>query len=118
MRYCRKPFRKRFCSPTSRRSIVASPAPRLLAPLSRRQSESPARNSSIDPEYEPRQPALGRSPRHTFITAARKTRCVLAEIKWRWTLKVLYAAAPVERNLWAEPGLLNPYIFLSRRRVD
>jgi NADH dehydrogenase FAD-containing subunit len=27
--------------------------------------------------------------RHTFIAAARKARCVLAEIRWRWTLKVL-----------------------------
>ena len=31
--------------------------------------------------------------RHTFIAVARKARCVLAEIRWRWTLKVLYAAA-------------------------
>jgi hypothetical protein len=56
--------------------------------------------------------------RHTFIAVARKARCVLAEIRWRWTLKVLYAAAYVERNLWAEPGLLKPCIFHSRRRVD
>jgi hypothetical protein len=34
----------------------------LEVALSRRQTESAARHSSIDPEYEPRQPALGRSP--------------------------------------------------------
>src|SRR5208283_2564987 len=45
--------------------------------------------------------------RHMSIADARKARCVLAEMRWRWTLKVLYAAAWVERNLWAEPGLLN-----------
>ena len=30
---------------------------------------------------------------HMFIAAARKARCVLAEMRWRWTLKVLYVAA-------------------------
>src|SRR5580700_5174017 len=28
-------------------------------------------------------------PRHVFIAAARKVRCVEAEVRWRWTLKVL-----------------------------
>jgi hypothetical protein len=31
--------------------------------------------------------------RHTFIAAVRKARCVLADIKWRWTLKILWGAA-------------------------
>jgi len=44
--------------------------------------------------------------RHVCIAVALKARCVLAEVRWRWTLKVLYAAACVERNLWADPGHL------------
>jgi hypothetical protein len=43
--------------------------------------------------------------------------CVLAEVRWRWTLKVLWAAACTERNLCADPTLLNPCILRSRRRV-
>jgi hypothetical protein len=27
--------------------------------------------------------------RHVFIAAARKVRCVEAEVRWRWTLKML-----------------------------
>ena len=56
-----------------------------------------------------------RPPR--VIAAARSTRCVWAEVRWRWTLKVLYTAACAERNFWAEPGLLNRCILRSRRRV-
>jgi hypothetical protein len=48
---------------------------------------------------------------------ARKARCVLAEVRWRWTLKVLYVTAWVERNLCADPMLLNPCILRSLRRV-
>src|SRR5258708_4775044 len=31
--------------------------------------------------------------RHVLIAAARKARCVEAEVRWRWTLKVLKTAA-------------------------
>ena len=31
--------------------------------------------------------------RHVLIAAARKVRCVEAEVRWRWTLKVLKTAA-------------------------
>src|SRR5450759_4420822 len=51
------------------------------------------------------------------LHGARKARCVLAEMRWRWTLKVLWAAACTERNLCADPTLLKPCILRSRRRV-
>ena len=31
--------------------------------------------------------------RHASMAEARKVRCTLAEMRWRWTLKVLWAAA-------------------------
>src|SRR5450631_4367090 len=37
--------------------------------------------------------ATATAARHTFIADARKARWVLAEMRWRWTLKVLWAAA-------------------------
>jgi len=37
--------------------------------------------------------AMATASRQTFIAAVRKAWCVLADMKWRWTLKVLYAAA-------------------------
>src|SRR3984893_10444139 len=52
------------------------------------------------------------------MAEALKARCVLADVRWRWTLKVLQVAAWVERNLCADPTLLNPCIFLSHRRVE
>ena len=55
--------------------------------------------------------------RHVVIATVRSARCVWAEMRWRWTLKVLKTAACVERNFWAEPGLLNRCILRSRRRV-
>ena len=61
--------------------------------------------------------ATATAVRHVVIAAARSTRCVWAEVRWRWTLKVLWTAACVERNFWAEPGLLNRCILRSRRRV-
>ena len=61
--------------------------------------------------------AAATAVRHVVIAAARSTRCVWAEVRWRWTLKVLWTAAWVERNFWAEPGLLNRCILRSRRRV-
>jgi hypothetical protein len=33
--------------------------------------------------------ATATAARHMFIADARKARCVLAEVRWRWTLKVL-----------------------------
>jgi hypothetical protein len=54
---------------------------------------------------------------HVCMADALKARCVLAEVRWRWTLKVFWAAACTERNLCADPTLLNPCIFLSLRRV-
>src|ERR1700736_5358565 len=41
--------------------------------------------------------------RHVCRADALKDRCVLAEVRWRWTLKVFWAAACTERNLCAEP---------------
>src|SRR5208337_5072122 len=61
--------------------------------------------------------AAATAVRHVVIAAARSVRCVWAEMRWRWTLKVLWTAACVERNFWAEPGLLNRCILRSRRRV-
>ncbi len=50
------------------------------------------------------------------VADALKARCVLAEVRWRWTLKLLWAAACTERNLCADPTLLNPCILRSRRQ--
>jgi hypothetical protein len=61
--------------------------------------------------------AIATAARHMSIADARKARCVLADVRWRWTLKVLYVAAWVERNLCADPTLLNPCILRSLRRV-
>src|ERR1019366_5580642 len=61
--------------------------------------------------------ATATAARHMFIADALKARCVLADVIWRWKLKVLYVAAWVERNLCADPTVLNPCIFLSLRRV-
>jgi hypothetical protein len=36
---------------------------------------------------------------------ALKARCVLADVRWRWTLKVMWTAACTERNLCADPTL-------------
>jgi small-conductance mechanosensitive channel len=54
---------------------------------------------------------------HVCIAEARKARCVLAEVRCRWTLKVFWTAACTERNLCADPALLKPCILRSRRRV-
>ena len=61
--------------------------------------------------------AAATTSRHVCRADALKARCVLAEVRWRWTLKVLWAAACTERNLCADPTLLNPCILRSRRRV-
>jgi hypothetical protein len=37
--------------------------------------------------------AAATASRHVLIAAARKVRCVEAEVRWRWTLKVLKTAA-------------------------
>ena len=44
--------------------------------------------SAIDPRLAFFQ-ATATAARHMFIADARKARCVLAEMRWRWTLKVL-----------------------------
>ena len=49
--------------------------------------------------------AAATASRRVPIAAARSVRCVWAEVRWRWTLKVLKTAARIERNSWAEPGL-------------
>jgi hypothetical protein len=54
---------------------------------------------------------------HVCMANALKVRCVLAEVRWRWTLKVFCVAACTEGNLCADPTLLNPCILRSRRRV-
>ena len=61
--------------------------------------------------------AAATTSRHVRRADALKARCVLAEVRWRWTLKLLWAAACTERNLCADPTLLNPCILRSRRRV-
>src|ERR1019366_9334385 len=61
--------------------------------------------------------AAATTSRHVCMAAALKARCVLADVRWRWTLKVFWAAACTERNLCADPTLLNPCILCSRRRV-
>ena len=59
--------------------------------------------------------AAATTSRH--VSMALKARCVLAEVRWRWTLKVFCVAACTERNLCADPALLKPCILCSRRRV-
>jgi hypothetical protein len=54
--------------------------------------------------------AAATTSRHACMADALKARCVLADVRWRWTVKVLYVAASVERNLCADPTLLNPCI--------
>jgi hypothetical protein len=43
--------------------------------------------------------AVATASRHVCIADALKARCVLAEVRWRWTLKVFWVAACAERNL-------------------
>ena len=64
------------------------------------------------------QAAATAASRQAVMADVRKARCVEADVRWRWTLNVLYVAAWLERNLWADPTLLNPCILRSRRRVD
>ena len=40
--------------------------------------------------------AAATTSRHVCIADALKARCVFPEVRWRWTLKALYAAAWVE----------------------
>src|ERR1700730_15486396 len=61
--------------------------------------------------------AAATTSRHVCRADALKARCVLAEVRWRWTLKVFCVAACTERNLCADPTLLNPCILRSRRRA-
>jgi hypothetical protein len=61
--------------------------------------------------------AAATTSRHVLIAAVRSVWCVWAEVRWRWTLKVLKTAACVERNFCAEPALLKRCILRSRRRV-
>ncbi len=61
--------------------------------------------------------AAATTSRHVLIAAARSVRCVRAEVRWRWTLKVLKTAACVERNFCGERALLKRCILRSRRRV-
>jgi hypothetical protein len=57
--------------------------------------------------------AAGTTSRHACMADALKARCVLADVRWRWTSKVLYLTAWVERNPCADPTLLNPCILRS-----
>jgi hypothetical protein len=61
--------------------------------------------------------AAATTSRHVLIAAVRSVRCVLAEVRWRCTLKVLKTAAWVERNFWADRELLKPCILRSPCRV-
>ena len=42
---------------------------------------------------------------------------MVREVRWRWTLKLLWTAACTERKRWADPGDLNLCILNSRRRT-
>src|SRR6516165_5224186 len=46
--------------------------------------------------------AAATASRHWFATSARKIRRVERETRWRWRLKVLWTAACMLRNRWAE----------------
>src|SRR5271169_535172 len=46
-----------------------------------------------------------------------RVRCVCAEVRWHWTLKVLKIAAWVDRNFCAEPTLLKRCILSFLRLV-
>ena len=61
--------------------------------------------------------AAADASRQVFIASARSVRWVYAEVRWRWTLKVLKTAACIDRNLCAEPALLKRCNLSSRRRV-
>ena len=39
------------------------------------------------------------------------------DVRWRWTLNVLWTAALTDKNRWADPGDLKRCIFRSRSRV-
>src|SRR6516165_1186574 len=53
--------------------------------------------------------------RHRFAASARKIRSVERETRWRWRLKVLWTAACMLRNRWAEQTDLKRCILHSRR---
>src|SRR5208283_340657 len=55
--------------------------------------------------------------RHVRNASPLRTRSVLRDVRWRWTLNVLWTAARTDRNRWADPGDLNRCILSSRRRV-
>jgi hypothetical protein len=61
--------------------------------------------------------AAATTSRHVVIAAARSTRCDCADVRWRWTPKVLYTAAWAERNFCSEQALLKRCILRSRCRV-
>jgi hypothetical protein len=61
--------------------------------------------------------AAATTSRHVLIATVRSLRCVWAELRWRWTLKVLKTAACVDRNFCEDPALLKRCILRSRRRV-
>src|SRR5204863_6555197 len=54
---------------------------------------------------------------HWFAASARRIRSVERETRWRWRLKVLWTAACMLRNRWAERADLNRCILRSRRRT-
>lgn len=61
--------------------------------------------------------AAAAASRQISMVTARNVRWVLAEVKWRSTLKVLKTAACVDDNRCAVPALLKRRILSSRRRV-
>src|SRR5437762_5272913 len=54
---------------------------------------------------------------HWFAPSAQKVRSVERETRWRWRLKVLWTAACMLRNRWAERADLRRCILRSRRRT-
>jgi len=61
--------------------------------------------------------AVAAASRHCFAASARKIRSVERETRWRWRLKVLWTAACMLRNRWAERADLKRCILRSRRRT-
>src|ERR1700730_9895257 len=56
--------------------------------------------------------------RHWFAASARKIRSVERETRWRWRSKVLWTAACMLRNRWAERADLNRCILRYARRLQ
>jgi hypothetical protein len=79
---CLTPCQHTIHSFASRRSGRSVRAPYVLA-LSR------CRTKNVKRLCLPYFQAAVTAVRHVFMAAARKVLCILADVRWRWTLKVL-----------------------------